>query len=567
MKPASFLKVAFMQANPTVGAIKANIELVKAKAVALKGYVDLLVTSECFGVGYPVQDLVMRPGFVRDFEAELQKLAEFVRELNGPAILIGGPESSTTLPYNAMFLIYQDGSIKVTRKHHLANSEVYDEKRTFSEGPLPVPFNFLGWKLGVPICEDFWHGDVSRALQNEDADIIIVPNGSHFKAGKQDTRVDRARHTVMSLNAPLVYLNQIGGQDELVFDGGSFVMERHGQYRGRAAFQEDTFIVRFERHDNIVSADVVDKNGHADLSGSSYPERLSSIYSAMVLGLRDYIEKNKFPGVVIGMSGGIDSALSAVIAVDALGPEKVTLVRMPSRFTSDISMNDAEEASRRLGTTLETISIADVVDSFQGALSPLLQERMKGVTSENLQARARGTILMGISNATGLMVLSTGNKSEMSVGYATLYGDMCGGYSVLKDIWKTDVFALSRWRNEHKSDIGFGPCGEVMPVSIIDRPPTAELAEGQTDEASLGSYDVLDAVLKNVIENQMDALMASRQASQDLGYIVTLEQAERITKLAWRAEYKRRQAPPGVAAGDSDYSRGWRLPITNHYGL
>jgi NAD+ synthase len=287
----------------------------------------------------------------------------------------------------------------------------------------------------------------------------------------------------------------------------------------------------------------------------------------MVLGLRDYIGKNNFPGLVIGMSGGIDSALSAIVAVDALGADKVTLVRMPSRFTSQISMTDAEEASRRLGTVMETIAISDVVDSFQGALSPLLQERMKGITSENLQARTRGTILMGISNATGLMVLSTGNKSEMSVGYATLYGDMCGGYSVLKDIWKTDVFALSTWRNTTKPSIAYGPDGEVMPVSIIERPPTAELAEDQSDEASLGSYAVLDAVLKNIIENQMDALTASRQATIQLGYTVTLEQAERIANLAWKAEYKRRQAPPGVAAGDSDYSRSWRLPITNHYGL
>jgi NAD+ synthase len=558
------LRLTFVQANPTVGAIDANFEIVRHYRREFAGKTDLLVFSECFGTGYPIQDLALRPGFIRDFQVALAALAAEMRDDGGPAVLVGGPQPGAALPYNAVYLIETDSSMKVVLKHHLPNDEVYDERRIFAEGPIPAPVAFRGFRLGILICEDFWHGEVARALADEGADILISPNGSHFKRGKQQIRLDLARRAVRSVGLPAAYVNQVGGQDELVFDGGSFAIDRHGNTVAQVAFCEASFDLVLERSEHgpdIRRADVI--GGYSN----TYPEPLEALYRAMVLGLRDYVGKNRFPGVVLGMSGGLDSALSAAIAVDALGPDKVHLVRMPSPFTSKPSMEDAAAAAALLGTRLDTIPIAPAMAAFQGMLAPLFEGRAEDATEENIQARVRGMVLMALSNKLGSLVLSTGNKSEMSVGYATLYGDMCGGYSVLKDVYKTMVVALARWRNAHRPDGLLGPVGTVVPAAIIDKPPSAELKPDQTDEAALGAYEHLDAVLRHLVEGMNSAPRAAALASAELGEPIAPAYAERIGRLVWHAEYKRRQGPMGVVLSGRGYDKGWRLPVTNGYGL
>lgn len=563
------LRVGFFQGNPHVGDISGNIDKLIEVALSLKDKVDLVITPECFGTGYPIQDLALRPGFLAEFRKAIENLSKRVMQGDLPALLIGGPLEGANLPYNAMYLIDTDGSIKITRKHHLANSEVYDEVRTFQSGPLPTPISFRNWKLGIPICEDVWHGDVVRSLSEEGADIILCPNGSHFKEGKQITRHSIAKRSVLRTGLPFVYLNLVGGQDEIVFDGGSFVMDRKGRVLHETAFEENVFIVEFiSGTDDFIETRMI-SHGTRDTPGeyyNGYPiDPLESIHAALVTGLRDYVNKNHFPGVIIGMSGGIDSALSAVLAVDALGPDRVKLVRLPSKFTSEESMELACFASNMLQTSLSTISIEKTVESLTEVLGTEI--KIEGTTGENLQARARGTILMALSNATGYMVLSTGNKSEMTVGYSTLYGDMCGGFNALKGLWKTDVFRLSRWRNSKMWPHALGPSGQVIPEKIIVRPPSAELAPDQTDDKSLGSYDDLDAILKFIIEENMNAENAAISASKKLGRKISLEYALKISTLVSRAEYKRRQAAPGLIIGNGDFDKEWRMPMVNAYGV
>jgi NAD+ synthase len=559
------LRLVCIQADPTVGDLAGNLAIVRRARETYRAHADILVFTECFGSGYPLGDLVLRPGFLRDVRVALGKLADEITGDGGPAVLLGGPQSGAPLPYNAFYLVDTDGSMKVIQKHKLPNEEVYDEKRTFAEGPLPQPLGFRGFRLGVAICEDFWHGDVTRALADEGADFLIVPNGSHFKTGKQRIRLDIARRTVCALGLPVVYLNQVGGQDELVFDGGSFAMDRHGRILFEAAFGETAFQLLVERRQEGCEMTLGKVFGGSAVEG--YPEELEAIYRAMVLGLGDYVRKNRFPGVVIGMSGGIDSALTAAVAVDALGADKVRLVRMPSPFTSVESMEDAAEAARLLGTRCDTIGIAPAMEAFGSMLAGVFAGLPADTTEENLQARARGITLMALSNKFGAMVLSTGNKSEMSVGYATLYGDMCGGYSVLKDAYKTTVFTLSKWRNKVKPAGMLGPDGPVMPERIITKPPSAELKPDQTDEQALGSYDHLDAVLRHMVEGLNGPERAAALASEELGEKVTVEYARRVARMVWRAQYKREQSPPGVVLSGRNYGKGWRLPITNQYGL
>jgi len=562
------LRIVCVQANPTVGALKENFAIVRRHRERHRGKADLLVFSECFGTGYPLQDLVLRPGFRRDFRAALDALAGEMRGDGGPAVLVGGPLDGSGLPYNAAFLVETDGSMRIVLKHTLPNDEVYDEKRTFAPGPMPAPVDFRGFRLGIAICEDFWHGAVAQALAAEGAEVLIVPNGSHFKVGKQAARLALGRRTVKATGLPILYVNQVGGQDSLVFDGGSHVMDRAGLVIAQAAFQETSLDVTLERGED----GGVDVRRSDVLGGTpnGYPDEPEAMYRALVLGLRDYVDKNRFPGVVLGMSGGIDSALSAAVAVDALGADRVLLVRMPSPYTSVDSMEDAERAAALLGTRLLTVPIAPAMDAFDRMLAPVFADRpalAADTTFENVQARARGMTLMALSNRLGLMVLSTGNKSEMSVGYATLYGDMCGGYSVLKDVYKTVVFRLARWRNAQRPDGLLGPQGLVMPDRILTKPPTAELREGQTDEQALGPYAHLDAVLGTMVEGLNGADRAAELASAAVGQPIPAAYAERIGALTARAQYKRDQSPPGVVVTERTYGPGWRLPITNHYGL
>jgi NAD+ synthase len=565
------LNIVCVQANPTVGAIKANFDQIRDFRTRCPDS-DLIVFSEFFGAGYPIQDLALRPGFVREFHSEMSRLAHEIRRDGGPAVLVGGPQPGADLPYNAMFLIEVDGSMHVVLKHMLPNSEVYDERRTFAEGPMPSPVIFRGYKLGIAICEDFWHGHVIRHLADAGADIIISPNGSHFRVGKQQERLALGRRHARATGLPIIYVNQVCGQDELVFDGGSYVMNAKGELLGQRGFHPTHFEVNVSAR---VTGVLIRLNNQADFDGNGYPEsEIAQLYHAIVLGLRDYVNKNDFPGVLIGMSGGLDSALSAAVAVDALGPNRVHLVRLPSGFTSTASMEDAEAAAQLLGCRLDTVDITPAVEAFSQMTGPLFGDRPKDVTEENIQARSRGVTLMALSNKLGYMVLSTGNKSEMSVGYATLYGDMCGGFSVLKDIYKTSVFALSSWRNTCFRHSGvrdhndfLGPRSAVIPDNIISKPPSAELSEDQTDEATLGSYEHLDAVLKSLVEGLHDPEQAAALASAAVGEPISADYARKIGRLVWHAEYKRRQGPMGVVVSGRGYDKGWRLPVTNDYGL
>jgi NAD+ synthase len=439
----------------------------------------------------------------------------------------------------------------VRLKHELPNYGVFDEKRVFSAGGLPEPVDFAGVKLGIMICEDMWLPAVTRRLASRGAEILIVPNGSPFELDKFDVRRRIALERVRESRLPLVYVNQIGGQDELAFDGGSFVMGADGAVVGQAPYwRADLPVTRWQR----------DAEGWRCLDGSVNPEpqRLEAVYQAMVLGLRDYVDKNRFPGVVLGLSGGVDSALTAAVAVDALGADRVHCVMLPSKYTSRESLDDAADCARRLGVRLDTVSIAPLVESAERTLAALFAGRSPDITEENIQSRLRGLLLMALSNKFGSMVLTTGNKSEVSVGYATLYGDMCGGYSVLKDVYKVLVFDLSRWRNAHHPIGARGPAAAVIPDNIIAKPPTAELRPNQKDQDSLPPYDQLDAVLHELVENELP--VADIVA---MGYDRKL--VTRVQNLLYSAEYKRRQASPGVKVTRRNFGRDRRYPITNRF--
>ena len=561
-------RLSLAQVNPTVGDIKGNAALIRAaRATAAADGAMLVVFPELVLVGYPPEDLVLRPSLLSAVEEALEGLAADTAD-GGPALLVTAPLRSGAAVFNAIFLL-ADGEIRAVRtKHELPNYGVFDEKRVFTAGPLPEPIVFRGLKLGVPICEDIWFPAVSGALAG--SDLLIVPNGSPFELGKVSQRLalsaERARETGM----PLVYLNQIGGQDELVFDGGSFVLDANGVLvAAMPAWREAVLSIDFRRGGNglepvpsaaMPPAHITARTTMPFANGSTDPSEadLSEIYEAMVLGLRDYVGKNRFPGVVLGMSGGIDSALSAAVAVDALGAGKVHLVRLPSRFTSAASQDDAAECAAHLGIEPMTLPIADSVTALESTLAPLFAGREHDTTEENLQARARGVLLMALSNKFGWMVLTTGNKSEMSVGYATLYGDMCGGYSVLKDVYKTTVFALSSWRNRALPAGALGPKGLVIPEAIIIKPPTAELRPNQTDQDSLPPYDVLDAILLGLIEREEPTAKIA-----EAGFPIAL--VKRVQHMLYLAEYKRRQAPPGVKISRRNLSRDRRYPITNAF--
>ncbi|WP_300296262.1 NAD+ synthase [Ferrovibrio sp.] len=545
------LKIAMAQISPVMGDIAGNRRLIEAARVrAAEAGVDLVVFPELCVVGYPPEDLVLRLSVQEACEAAVQALAALTAD-GGPALLVGSPWREGGKLYNAALLL-DGGAIAATRfKHELPNYGVFDEKRVFSAGPLPGPVPFRGVRLGVMVCEDMWLPDVAECLAETGAEMLIVPNGSPFEAGKWDTRLNLGVARVVETGLPLLYVNYIGGQDELVFDGGGFVLNAD---RRMVVRQPD-----FVEHLQITDWRRGNDGWHCEVGPVAEPlDRLSAIYQAMVVGLRDYVTRNRFPGVVLGLSGGIDSALSAAVAVDALGADKVHCVMMPSRYTSQQSLDDAASCAAALGIKYDTIPIEPAVQAFAGMLAPIFAGRAANATEENIQARVRGVTVMAISNKFGHMVLTTGNKSEMSVGYATLYGDMCGGYSVLKDVYKMTVFALSRWRNAHVPAGGLGPAGEVIPDSIIVRPPTAELRENQLDQDSLPPYGQLDAILEMLIEKEMPVrdIVATGQPEAVV---------RRIQHMLYVAEYKRRQAPPGVKITARNFGRDRRYPITNAF--
>jgi NAD+ synthase len=544
------LSIAMAQINPVVGDVAGNLELVRRtrdEAAALGA--DLVVFPELSLVGYPPEDLVLRPALRHAAAAALRDL-ERDSAAGGPGLVVGLPWESERGVHNAAALV-DNGRVDLRFKRELPNYGVFDEKRVFVAGPLPEPVSFRGVSLGLPICEDIWLDETCRHLADRGAGLLLVPNGSPFEVGKVDRRLELARARAGETGRALMYVNQIGGQDELVFDGGSFVVNADGDLAALAPSWRQAL---------TVTPWIGDGGAWRCDSRAAWPSetRPAAVYDAMVLGLRDYFRKNGFRGIVLGLSGGIDSALTAAVAVDAIGADRVRGVRLPSRFTSAASMDDAAESARLLGMHLDTLSIAAIVDAAEDTLAGVFAGRERDVTEENLQARVRGLLLMGLSNKFGELLVTTGNKSEMSVGYATLYGDMCGGYSVLKDIYKTEVYVLARWRNEHVPDGVHGPGGRVIPESSLTKAPTAELRPNQTDQDSLPPYEELDAILNGLIEAEasLDDLVA---AGFDRNTV------ERVQRLLFSAEYKRRQAPPGVKITRKSFGRDRRYPLTNAF--
>jgi len=545
------LNIAIAQLNPTVGNITGNVERIrKARAEAAGENADLVVTGELSVSGYPPEDLVLKKAYQATIRDAVESLANETAD-SGPGLIVGAPWVIEGKLYNCA-LVLDGGEITAVRaKHELPNYGVFDEKRVFQPGPLPGPAPFRGVRLGLMVCEDMWFSDLTECLEESGAEILIVLNGSPFETDKLDERLSYAVARVTESGLPLMYSNLVGGQDELVFDGASFVLGADCSLRARArSWEEQVMLTQWKFGGNGWTC----KKIHIEPSGEVIP----ATYRAMVLGLRDYVGKNGFPGVVLGMSGGIDSALSAVVAVDALGADKVHCIMMPSPYTSQDSLDDAAGCAELIGARLDTVSIEPVMEAFDDMLGPLFTDRDADVTEENIQSRARGNLLMAVSNKLGSMVLTTGNKSEMSVGYATLYGDMCGGYSVLKDIYKLDVFALSHWRNSNRPNDGLGPDGRVIPERIITKPPTAELKPDQTDQDTLPPYEVLDGILKCLIEEELsvDDIVAR-------GF--ERETVRRVWRMLDLAEYKRRQAPPGVKTTRRAFGRDRRYPITNGF--
>ncbi|MBM3531911.1 MAG: NAD+ synthase [Alphaproteobacteria bacterium] len=544
------LVLALAQLNPTMGDIAGNRDRLLAAREDAKAFgADLVIPGELVLSGYPPEDLVLKPAFLEALAAAADEIAAATAD-GGPAVLITTPWRVDGKTYNAA-LLADGGKIVATRlKHDLPNYGIFDEKRVFAAGPMPGPIAFRGVRLGVMICEDMWTPDVTETLEESGAELLIVPNGSPYEHDKLDERVNLAVARIVESSLPLVYVNQVGGQDEIVFDGGSFVVGADRHLKAQLpAWREAVSRVAFIRAgDRWVPEGEVVKVANG----------LESIYQAMTVGLRDYVEKSRFPGVILGLSGGIDSALSAAVAVDALGPGRVRAVMMPSPYTSRESLEDAAEVARFLGIRLDNVSIEPAMRAFDAMLAPLFENRPPDITEENLQSRARGVTLMALSNKLGHMVLSTGNKSEMSVGYATLYGDMCGGYAVLKDVYKTTVFELSRWRNQSLPEGGKGPVGRVMPERVITKPPSAELKPNQTDQDTLPPYDALDDILSCLIEGEMKVSDIVARGHDEAT-------VRRVWRMLDRAEYKRRQAPPGVKITRRAFGRDRRYPIVNAF--
>jgi len=544
------LSITLAQLNQTVGDIGGNAtRILEVRKRARES--DLVVFPEMQLIGYPAEDLILKPSLIARAQAELDRLAQATND-GGPAILVGSVFVRDGALHNGVALL--DGGIvtAVRFKHELPNYGTFDEKRLFAPGPLPEPVLFRGAMLGLPICEDIWHPDVCRHLADMGAGLLICVNGSPYEIEKDVLRIEGvAKRRAADTGLPLAYINRVGGQDELVFDGGSFVVNGDGKLAVQLADWEErevrTHWTRTARGWNCDRGQIEKLADH--------PE---DIYCAMVLALRDYVDKNGFPGVVLGMSGGIDSAICAAIAADALGPERVWAVMLPSRYTSQESLDDAKACAEALGCRYSTIPIQPAVEGFDRMLDEDFADTQVDITEENLQSRIRGVTLMALSNKFGPMLMTTGNKSEMSVGYATIYGDMAGGYNPLKDAYKMTVFAVSEWRNGHKPKIGLGPDGPVIPENIIRKPPSAELRPDQKDEDSLPPYPVLDAILLGLVEHEKSVEQVVAEG-HDRDTVV------RIERLLHLAEYKRRQAPPGVKLGARNFGRDRRYPITHKF--
>lgn len=543
------LRIASLQLNPTVGDIWGNeAKMVQGYDRAKTDGADIAIFPELMILGYPPEDLVLRPTVQDDCRKACERLAGLTKD--GPAILTTAPWVVAGTLYNAA-LWMESGDIKHVRlKHHLPNYGVFDEARVFARGPLPDPISFRGVTIGIPICEDLWQPGVADYLGDQGAELMLSPNGSPWRRTAHAERTAALGQKVFNEGLPLVYVNQVGGQDELVFDGSSWSMSANGTIQqSLKSFVDDYDVATWERRDGTWVCTQAKQEDQ--LSG------LEADWRAACLGLGDYVNKNGFKQIVLGLSGGVDSAICAAIAVDALGPDRVWCVMMPSEYTSSDSLEDAKACAERLGVRYDIIAIAPARDAFADMLDPLFDGLEPDTTEENIQSRIRGLTLMALSNKFGPMLVTTGNKSEMAVGYATIYGDMSGGYNPIKDFYKTEVFALCNWRNEHRPDDLLGGDAPI-PQRIITKPPSAELREDQKDSDNLPDYPVLDDILLGLIEQDLpvEDIVARGHIKDDV---------MRIQRLLYIAEYKRRQAPPGVKIGSKNFGRDRRYPITNGY--
>jgi NAD+ synthase len=555
-RPADRLAIAVAQLNPIVGDVSGNLERArKARAQAARDGADIVAFSELFIAGYPPEDLVLKPAFQAACHAAVETLARETGD-GGPALLIGTPWVEDGKLYNAYALLAGGRMEAIRFKVNLPNYGVFDEKRVFASGPVPGPVSVRGVRLGLPVCEDTWtdwgdYENVIETLAETGAELLVVPNGSPYLRGKNDVRLNVAVARVTEANLPLLYVNQVGGQDELVFDGASFALNADRSLAFHLpAFREAVVTTHWSRINGV---------WQCTRGPIATPEDAEMAdYAACVLGLRDYVEKNRFKSVVLGLSGGIDSALCAAMATDAIGAERVRCVMLPFRYTSQDSLDDAAAIAKALGVNYDVVPIESAVHGLETALAAVFAGKPRDVTEENLQARARGTILMAISNKFGAMVVTTGNKSEMSVGYATLYGDMNGGFNPIKDLYKTDVYRLSRLRNRWKPEGALGPDGTVIPENVLTRAPSAELRENQTDQDSLPPYDILDQILARLVEHE-ESIATIGAAGFDRDTVMKIE---RMLNLA---EYKRRQAAPGVKVTLKNFGRDRRYPIVNRF--
>ena len=544
------MKILLAQLNNIVGDIKGNTSkaleiLNKAKEESI----DLVVFSELFLSGYPPEDLVLKRSFIKKCRISLDELTEFTNKKN-LGFLIGLPILEDSNLYNAAALVDNGKVIGFSKKINLPNYSVFDEKRVFSKGKNSKTFNFRGTEIGIPICEDIWEKDVCKDLKKQGCDLLISPNGSPFDKYKIDQRKKIITERVSETKTALIYVNQVGGQDELVFDGNSLAINPNKEFVFEApAWEESLNVLEFDEKNKVLISQSSKKEMCSDIE---------NIYLATVIGLRDYVEKNSFPGVILGLSGGIDSALCAVIAVDALGEERVSSFMLPSIYTSDESFTDSKECAKRLGISLETISIEKTFESINRSLEKTFKGYSEDITEENLQSRIRGTLLMAVSNKKGKMLLTTGNKSEVSVGYSTLYGDMNGGFNPIKDIYKTEVYELAKWRNTNIPNNVYGKNKDIIPIEIITKEPTAELRENQKDSDSLPSYEELDKILEGLVEYEL-----STKELEEKGF--ALESIKKVENLLYISEYKRRQSAPGVKISLRNFGRDRRYPITNKF--
>ena len=545
------LRLTLAQLNPTVGDLAGNMaKAVEAQLIAAKANADFVALPEMFICGYQVQDLLLKPAFVADCMAHIERLAKTCD--TGPSIGIGGPLAEDGMVFNAYFILHGGKITAIMRKHELPNTHVFDEHRLFDSGDISGPYSLNGIRLGSPICEDAWHVPVAETMAESGAEILIVPNGSPYYRGKFDRRINAMVARVIENDMPLVYLNMVGGQDDQVFDGGSFVLNRGGKLAMQMPLFDEAYAhVDFNRTDDGGwAADEGEKIAHVD--------EWEQDYRVMVQGLRDYMAKTGFKKVLLGLSGGIDSAIVATIAVDALGADNVRCVMLPSEYTSQSSLDDAAEIATNLGCHYDTISIAQGRAAITDTLADVFAGYDAGLAEENIQSRLRGLLLMAMSNKFGEMLLTTGNKSEVAVGYATIYGDMAGGYNPLKDLYKMRVFESCRWRNKNHRDWMMGPKGAVIPVSIIDKPPSAELREDQRDDDSLPPYEILDGILERLVDE--DQSVAEIVAA---GY--DRETVKRVEHLVYISEYKRFQSAPGPRLTHKAFWLDRRYPIVNRW--